>query len=89
MANKSIKPVQRPGVKLPELTEEEIKQRQARFYMEKRESFAMAAMCNLCTNSGLAKASAAEISKKAVACADYLIKGLYVDDIPEFSKLTK
>jgi len=72
-----------PGAPAP-ISQEEIKANQARFFMQKRESFAQGALYNLCNNAAMADKSPEELVKKAVNIADNLMKALYFDPVPEF-----
>ena len=78
-----------PGSAPVRLTEEEMKMNQARFFMQKRESFAQGILYNFCNNPAMADAKPEELVKKAVETADHLMKSLFVDPVPEFNEIGK
>lgn len=60
------------------MSEEEIKRKQAEFFMQKRESFAMGILYNLCQNVHIADYTETDkIVDKSVEMADKLIDKLY------------
>lgn len=81
--------VRRIGTAPAPLTEEEIKANQARFFMQKRESFAQGVLYNFCNNPAMADKSPAELVKKSIDTADHLMKSLFVDPVPEFDEIGK
>lgn len=91
MANKKVV---KPGfVPAPhQMTEEEMKANQARFFLQKRESFAQGILYNLCNNAssfGTAMNEPEVLVKKSIEMADLLMKGLFVDPIPEMDSIGK
>lgn len=72
--NKSMKPAPKPTA----LTPEEKAQQVARFFSQKRDTFASGIMFNLCRGCrDLVAFDAKEAAAKAVAGADALIEALY------------
>ena len=66
------------------LTKEEMQANQARFFLQKRESFAQGVLYNLCNSCGASAIAEPEvIVKKSVEIADLLMKALFVDPLPE------
>lgn len=74
------------------MTEEEMRANQARFFMQKRESFAQGILYNLCNNAssfGTAMNEPEVLVKKSVEMADLLMKALFIDPIPEPGQIGK
>ena len=74
------------NIKPMPLTEEQIKQNQARFFLQKRESFAQGILYNLINNPSSFSTAVNEpevLVKKSVEMADLLMKHLFVEPIPD------
>lgn len=69
------------------MTEEQVKAAKARFFLQKRETFAQGILYNLCGNEASLSTVVAEpevLAKAAVKLADALMKELYVNDLPSY-----
>lgn len=89
--NKKVIPMRQAAAPSP-LTAEEMKANQARFFMQKRESFAQGILYNLCNNASSFSTAMAQpevLVKKSIEMADLLMRGLYVDPIPEMGEIGK
>lgn len=90
MNKKVVKMPQAPAA--PSISQEEMAANRARFFMQKRESFVQGILYNLCNNPssfGTAMSEPEVLVKKSIEMADLLMKGLYVDPIPEMSEIGK
>ena len=78
MANKAMRPVAPIATKPAPMTEEEMKKKQAEFFMQKRESFAQGILYNLCQSVHIVDLTETDkIVEKSVQMADKLIEVLY------------